>query len=138
MNTSLSLSSLFSFTKMSPSESALALVIFLKNTVESWSRLAKNDTLSPLAYSSGRSAKEMRLVSNEPSIPSYPGPVLRPGARKLSDDTGLSGVRQPSLTTEGHGSLLDDPECMCIGLVNRYEMLAVAEDIPRIGAGKGV
>ena len=72
----------------------------------------------------------------DPELP--PGPVLRPGERKPSGDAGLCGVRQPPLSAEGRGSRLDDPECMCTGLVNRRETLAVAVDVPRVGAGKGV
>jgi hypothetical protein len=72
----------------------------------------------------------------DPELP--PGPVLRPGARKPSDEAGLCGVRKPPLSAEGRGSRLDDPECMCTGLVNRRETLAVAVDVPSVGAGKGV
>jgi hypothetical protein len=92
-----------------------------------------------LAYGSGRSAKEMRFGVEralDPELP--PGPVLRPGARNPSDDAGLCGVRKPPLSAEGRGSRLDDPECMCTGLVNRRETLAVAVDVPSVGAGKGV
>jgi hypothetical protein len=67
-----------------------------------------------------------------------PGPVLRPGARKPRDNAGPCGVRQQPSSAEGQGSRLDDPECMCTGLVNRREMLAVAVDTPSDGAGKGV
>jgi len=47
-------------------------------------------------------------------------------------------VRQPPLSADGRGSRLDDPECMCTGLVNRRETLAVAVDVPSVGAGKGI
>jgi len=47
-------------------------------------------------------------------------------------------VRKPPLSADGRGSRLDDPECMCTGLVNRRETLAVAVDVPSVGAGKGV
>jgi len=67
-----------------------------------------------------------------------PAPVLRPGARKSSDEARLCGVRKPLLRADGRGSRLDDPECMCTGLVKRRETLAVAVDVPSVGAGKGV
>ena len=47
-------------------------------------------------------------------------------------------MRKPLLSAEGRGSRLDDPECMCTGLVNRRETLAVAVDVPSVGGGKGV
>lgn len=71
----------------------------------------------------------------DPELP--PGPVLE-GARNPSDDAGLCGVRKPPLSADGRGSRLEDPECMCTGLVNRRETLAVAVDVPSVGAGKGV
>lgn len=72
----------------------------------------------------------------DPELP--PAPVLRPGARNPSTDMGLCGVREPLLRADGRGSRLGDPECMCTGLVNRRETLAVAVDVPSVGAGKGV
>ena len=47
-------------------------------------------------------------------------------------------MREPLLSADGRGSRLGDPECMCTGLVNRRETLAVAVDVPSVGAGKGV
>jgi hypothetical protein len=72
----------------------------------------------------------------DPELP--PGPVLRVGTRNPSDEAGLCGVRKPPLSADGRGSRLEDPECMCTGLVNRRETLAVAVDVPSVGAGKGV
>lgn len=47
-------------------------------------------------------------------------------------------MRKPPLSADGRRSRLDDAECMCTGLVNRRETLAVAVDVPSVGAGKGV
>jgi hypothetical protein len=47
-------------------------------------------------------------------------------------------VRKPPLSADGRHSRLDDAECMCTGLVNRRETVAVAVDVPSVGAGKGV
>ncbi len=81
----------------------------------------------------------MRLGVDRALDPELPvAPVLPPGARKFSDDAGLCGVRRPPLSADGRGSRLGDPECMCTGLVNRRETLAVAVDVPSVGAGKGV
>ncbi|KAI0005098.1 hypothetical protein BJV74DRAFT_325395 [Russula compacta] len=92
-----------------------------------------------LPYGSGRSAKEMRFGVERALDPELPAaPVLRPGVRKPSDEAGLCGVRKPPFSAEGRGSRLDDPECMWTGLVNRRETLAVAVDVPSVGAGKGV
>jgi hypothetical protein len=73
----------------------------------------------------------------DPVLP--PGPVLRAAETgKPSDDAGLCGVRRPPLSADGRGSRLDEPECMWMGLVKRRETLAVAVDVPSVGAGKGV
>ena len=67
------------------------------------------------------------------------GPVLRPGESSPPlDDPGLCGVRSPPLSADWRGSRLDDPECKCTGLVKRRETLAVAVDVPSVGAGSGV
>jgi hypothetical protein len=47
-------------------------------------------------------------------------------------------VRSPPLSADWRGSRLDDPECRCTGLVKRRETLAVAVDVPSVGAGSGV
>ena len=65
--------------------------------------------------------------------------LLRPGERNPPlDDAGLCGVRSPPLSADWRGSRLDDPECRCTGLVKRRETLAVAVDVPSVGAGSGV
>jgi hypothetical protein len=61
--------------------------------------------------------------------------MLRPGSRKpLDDGGGLCGVHWPSLSTDGHGSQIEDPGCTCTCLEKRRETLVVALDIPSVGA----